>query len=226
MNTKKANDDSDDDDDGEEIIKLEEQLDKARVALDSSQKHMFTLHKAWRSQLQRISVIVLVVVLKQFTKPVSVCNDDIKDWNKNFNIIGFGDAMYYCLSDTMMEILQILCCLSLIWLMYQPMDGDDFSSLPFRLAIGFIPLIISSYYNNPTLGCLKNLLDDDDNSSSATAITPTTETLPRPFPVMLIFLGVGISSLFFMKYQQNQQEENIHKIDKLRENLIGNKKKK
>jgi hypothetical protein len=222
MNIKKVNDDGDDD--GEEIIKLEEQLVKARVALDSSQKQMFTLHKAWRAQLQRLSVMVLVVVLKQFTKPVSVCNDDIKDWNKNFNVIFFWDAVYYCFSDSMMEIMQILCCLSLIWLMYQPMDGNDFSSLPFRLAISFIPLIVSSYYNNPTLGCLKNLLLEDDNSSVTSSTT--TETLPRPFPVMLIFLGVGTSSLFFMNYQQNQQEENIQKIDKLRENLIGNKKKK
>ena len=222
MNTKKVNDDGDDD--GEEIIKLQEQFDKARVALDVSQKQMFTLHKAWRAQLQRISVMVLVIVLKQFTRPVSVCNDNIKDWNKNFNVIGFWDSVYYCFSDSMMEIMQILCCLSLIWLMYQPMDGNDFSSLPFRTAIGFIPLILSSYYNNPTLGCLKNLLLDDDNSSATTETI--AETLPRPFPVMLIFLGVGISSLFFMSYQQNQQEENIEKINKFRENLIGNKKKK
>ncbi|OEU08823.1 hypothetical protein FRACYDRAFT_249165 [Fragilariopsis cylindrus CCMP1102] len=204
MNTKKVNDDGDDD--GEEIIKLQEQFDKARVALDVSQKQMFTLHKAWRAQLHEL-----------------VYGTGI-DWNKNFNVIGFWDSVYYCFSDSMMEIMQILCCLSLIWLMYQPMDGNDFSSLPFRTAIGFIPLILSSYYNNPTLGCLKNLLLDDDNSSATTETI--AETLPRPFPVMLIFLGVGISSLFFMSYQQNQQEENIEKINKFRENLIGNKKKK
>ena len=108
--------------------------------------------------------------------------------------------------------------------MFQPVQGDDFTSLPFRLAVSFIPLIISSYYNNPVVGCLKDLTmngGEIDGSSS-----DTVETTPRSFPVVLIFLFVGFTSLYMMKYQQNQQDENIQKIETLREDLLGSKKKK
>lgn len=212
-------------DDGKSVgMSLEESLDRARVALDSSQKQMYILHKAWRSQLQRITVMVLVVILNQVKTPISVCSQDIKDWNINFKnenddkstlYIGFWDAVYYCFADSLMESMQLLCCLSLIWLMYLPLNGDDFSSIPFRLAISFVPIIISNYYCNSTLGCLKNLQNNitDDNT-------------PRPFPIMVIFLAIGLAPLYFMKYQQRQQDENIQKIEKLRENLVVNKKKK
>jgi len=216
-------------DDGKNFgISLEESLNRARVALDSSQKQMYTLHKAWRSQLQRITVMVLVVILIQVKTPISVCSQDIKDWNikfKNDNddestlYIGFWDAVYYCFADSLMESMQILCCMSLIWLMYLPLNGDDFSSIPFRLAIAFVPIIISNYHCNSTLECLKNLQNSitDDNNV-------TTDSSPRPFPIMVIFLAIGLSPLFFMKYQQRQQDENIQKIDKLRANLVRKSK--
>ena len=238
--------------DGEEIS-VETSLNRARDALDASQQQMLVLHRAWRSQLQRVGAMVLIIVLKQAMVPASDCLQDINDWNEkittdassnNNNISGGGgggsgffnrkknnnnnaivldeslfignwEAGKYCITDSMMEILCTLCCMSLIWLMFQPVQGDDFTSLPFRLAVSFVPLIISSYYNNPVVGCLKDLIDDADAVEK-----------PRSFPVVLFLLVGGFTSLYFMKYQQGQQDENIQKIEKLREDLLGSKKKK
>jgi len=152
-------------------------------------------------------------------------NNAIVDVVDESIFIGKWEAVKYCTDESVMEILSVLCCLSLIWLMYQPVQGDDFTSLPFRLAVSFVPLIISSYFNNPVVGSLTDLTmngGDIDGSSSS----DTVEPIPRSFPVVLIFLFVGFTSLYMMKYQQNQQDENIEKIEKLREDLLGSSKKK
>mmetsp|Transcript_12959 Transcript_12959/g.27332 ORF Transcript_12959/g.27332 Transcript_12959/m.27332 type:complete len:249 (+) Transcript_12959:324-1070(+) len=219
---------------------LEESLEKALAALNKNQHQMLGLHRSWKSQLQRISFMVLIIVLKQSSIPVSDCLEQIQTWNEQITAsaatasnddskgrgglldeslrIGDWDAGKYCLADSVMEILSILCCLSLIWLMYQPLQGKNFTDLPFRIAVSFVPLILLSYYNNQMMGCLEDFVGNGEEKSGVSK--------PRTFPVVLIFLVVSFASLYMMRYQQKQQDENIQKIEKLKENLLANKKQK
>eukprot|EP00536_Pseudo-nitzschia_multiseries_P005432 jgi/Psemu1/323883/estExt_fgenesh1_pg.C_1010042 len=217
--------------DGDEVS-LEESLERARIALDKNQHHMFGLHRAWRSQLQRISIMVLMVVLKQSSIPATDCLEEIKTWNEQITsknnageetvgdeslLIGGWEAGKYCVADSFTEIFSALCCLSLIWLIYQPLGGDDFTTLPFRISTSFVPMILSSFYNKPIMGCLADLAGNGDREGSVEK--------HRSFPVVLIFMVVTFASLSIMRYQQTQQVENIEKIEKLRKDLVGSKKK-
>lgn len=237
-----------------EDMSLGESLTRARAALEVSYQRMVSLHKSWRSQLQRVSVMVLIIVLKQSSIPATNCLQEIQSWNEQITgtgdnsstnnnkggglfgrnkkitndatvldeslLIGDWDAVQYCLADSVMEILSVLCCLSLILLMYRSVQGDDFRSLPFRFAVSSVPLIAASYFNNPVVDCLKDLKASIDNDKVAEGGSP------RTFPVVLIFLVIAFASLYMMQYEQKQQRENIEKVEKLREDLLGTKKTK
>ena len=206
--------------DGEKMS-LEESLNRAQIALEMSEAHMLSLHRSWRSQLQWIGAVVLMLVLKQSSIPASSCMAEVQRWNEQLtegpatgSTIGHWEMGKLCITDSLMELFCVLCGLSLVWLVCQPLQGDDFSSLPFQLAVFFVPLIVASYYVNPMVGCL-----GEDLAAKA------VET-PRTFPVVLILLVVCFGSLYMMQKQQKHQTENIQKIENLRENLIGSSRGK
>lgn len=223
----------------EERISLGESLERALNALEASQQHMLSLHRSWRSQLLRMIVLVLVLVLKQASIPSSDCIVRVNEWNERITndsvgstdidennisplFIGHWEAGKYCIADSLMEISGVLCCLSLIWLLCQPLTGDDFTCLPFRSSIFFVPLIVGSYYQKPIVNCLGDLASNNGGIENEGA----DPGKPRTFPVVLIMLLVCFGSLYAMQYQQKQQTENIQKVEKLREDLLkGNKKK-
>lgn len=190
--------------DGEEIS-LKESLDRARMALESSQAHMLSLHKSWRSQLQKMSILSLFLVLKQASIPMQDC---LEQCDKKG--IGTMEKAQLVIGDSLMEILSVVCCLCLVWLLTQK-TGQDFLSLPFKLAVVLVPLIVACYYMDPMVGCLED---------------STEEKKSRSFPVTLILLAVCFGSLYVMKYQQGQQTENLRKVQKLRDDLVGTKKEK
>ena len=215
--------------DGQELT-LEESLDKAKMALETSQRQLLALHRSWRSQLQRLSLLALFLILKQSSIPAYDCLDQIEEHNDkittNNNMdhnnsddnktatIGDWETALYVLGDSKMEVFSVTCCLCLLWLLHQQ-SGDDFSSLPFQLCVLLVPLIVGSYYSDPTVGCLE--FDDHEEN---------TEAKPRTFPVTLILLVVCFGSLYTMQYQQTQERQNLQKVQKLKDDLLGTKKEK
>lgn len=205
--------------DGQELS-LEESLDRARIALETSQNRVLDLHRSWRSQLQRVCLLASFLVLKQASMPAYDCLDQIQEWNDKLSLggetksmIGDWHKVMLIAGDSKTEIFSVLCCLSLLWLLNQPLQGNDFSTLPFKLSVALVPMILGSYYNDPMVGCLADDLEG-------------FETKPRTFPVTLILLVVCFASLSMMRYQQNQETENLRKVQKLRDDLLGSKKAK
>ncbi len=205
--------------DGEELS-LEESLDRARIALETSQNRLLDLHRSWRAQLQRLSLLALFLILKQASIPAYDCLDQIQEWNdqatmggETKTILGDWEKVTLILGDSMTEIFSVLCCISLLWLLYQPLQGNDFSTLPFKLSLATVPMILASYSNDPMVGCLAEDLEG-------------FEEKPRTFPVTLILLLVCLASLFMMQNQQKQETENLQKVQKLRDDLLGSKKAK
>jgi hypothetical protein len=208
-------------------MSLEESLERARIALDSSQRRMLSLHTSWRSQLRRISVVALIIIFKQASTPASECIEEVQKWNDrvdgdgDWRLIGHLETGKLCIADSLMEISVVLSCLSFIWLLSRPVQGDDFSSLPFRLAVFFVPLIVASYYHNPTVGCLVGNVPTNEEDG----VAHESLAKPRSFPVVLILLVVGFVSLYMMHSQQLEHREHIQKIEKLREDLLGSSRK-
>jgi hypothetical protein len=64
------------------------------------------------------------------------------------------------------------------------------------------------------------VVDDEDNDDDV--VHPT----PRGFPVVLIFYIVTTLSILAMQVQRTRGEENIRKIEKLKQDLLQSKKKK
>ena len=229
--------------DGEEVS-IEETLDRAEVALVASRKQMLTLHKSWRVQLRRIGVMVLMILLQKCSEPVSECRRDITEHNNPAaaseaeggadangfeddasssplaaaSLIGNWETVQYCVGHSMTEIFSALCCLGLVWLMYLPEGGRDFNSLPFRVSLSMVPMVLASYYGGtPVVGsCLGGSFESADESSGE----------PREFPVVLIFFAVGVVSLYFMNQQLWGQEKGMQKIETMRKLLVKNKKQK
>ena len=201
---------------------LLEPLRRARIALETSQMQMLSLHRNWRTQLQRLSLLAMFLILKQSSIPAYDCLDQIKEWNHKItnsgsesdnNIIGDWEVGIRILGDSTMEIFSVLCCLSLLWLLHQPLQGDDFSTLPFKLSVALVPLIVGSYYSDPMVGCMTDKLGNYEGK-------------PRTFPVTLILLMVCFGSLYMMQFQQRDQTENLKKVQKLQNDLLGSSKTK
>eukprot|EP00535_Pseudo-nitzschia_heimii_P010190 CAMPEP_0197183946 /NCGR_PEP_ID=MMETSP1423-20130617/8841_1 /TAXON_ID=476441 /ORGANISM="Pseudo-nitzschia heimii, Strain UNC1101" /LENGTH=241 /DNA_ID=CAMNT_0042634633 /DNA_START=66 /DNA_END=788 /DNA_ORIENTATION=+ len=210
----------------QKLTSMNESVERAQIAVETSQRQMLSLHRAWRSQLLRMSFLVLMLVLKQASKPSYDCMEKIKEWNgrivgtesfggssdgNNSLFITQWEAAKYCISDSLMEIFSVLCCLSFIWLLYQPLQGNDFSSRPFRFVAFSVPLIIASYHRNPTLGCIGDL---DGKNNGGIENVGVAYGKPRSFPVVLILLLVGFVSLYIMDNQQRQQRDNVEKVEK------------
>jgi hypothetical protein len=219
---------------------LKGQLDRALAALLANQEQTSRIHSSWRTQLRLISLVVLFIVVSQMQEPASSCLREIKLWNEeilllsntssnNKDVIGFFRAVRYTASDSVMELLSVMCGLSLVWLLGLRSVKDDFSSLPFRVSCAFIPFVLWAYYQNKSTGCLNGV----ESSLSPRALDediPAAETTDggqrRKFPVILLFHLISSLSLFSMQSQRKQQESSVERIQQLKKDLLETKKKK
>jgi hypothetical protein len=62
----------------DEKVDVGEQVDRALAALASNSRAMLTLYVQWRTQLLRMSSIVLLVILYQLQEPTTSCMKEIK----------------------------------------------------------------------------------------------------------------------------------------------------
>lgn len=221
----------------ESVVSLEEQLDRALLAVTSGYDSTLKLHHAWRSQLQRISILILVVIASECKAPGSLCLASIQEWNRENNdedssarttiITSNATILALMMKDSAMEGMSLCCSLCLVlWVTYLPTQQtqSEFSSLYFRVASALLPLIVYAYTQDRYMGCLRHLTQQQENDQDAAAALPSLEK--RPFPVVLIFYIVTTLSILAMTVQRRSGEENIRKVQALKEDLIQSKKKK
>ncbi|KAG7362059.1 hypothetical protein IV203_025725 [Nitzschia inconspicua] len=220
-NNNKGNNDND--------SSLAEHLDRALLAVRSSQDSTHKLHHAWRSQLQRISILVLVIVATQAKAPGSACLAAIQEWNNqqynNDTIISSTQTLILMAKDSVTEAMSMCCSLCLVaWLTGSPttpttqQDQSEFSSLSFRVATALLPLIVYTYQQDRTMGCLRRweLHDNYDH--------PRSELESRSFPVIVIFYIVSTLSVFAMYIQRSNGQQNIQKVVQLQQDLLQPKR--
>jgi hypothetical protein len=241
------------------IISLEEQLNKALTSLETNRQSTAKLFMEWRSQLWRLSLMVLVLVLAMAQKPSTACLNTIKSYNNNKNIegdqagdlvdvehdktISFVDAMKYVVEDSAMELLSVICCMFLVWMLHD--DGssrssdnaakavDDFASTSYRCACALLPGIITLYYQNrnkPLGKCLPDGMmmmdvvveeDPKEEETDGSSAVPAHAVEKHGFPLILVFHLITSLALWFMKYQMKQHQNSIDKVLKLQDELVG-----
>jgi hypothetical protein len=123
-------------------------------------------------------------------------------------------ALYAVVNDSFVEIMGIACAGCLLWCLSLPMRDQDFSTLPYRLSCACIPMIVSLYFSNKTLGCLK------DEPVMQHTIEDPPERTARGFPVILIFHTIVSISLWFMHFQIQQHFKNIEMVSKMKKDLL------
>ena len=55
-----------------------EQLDRALLALERNERAMTTLYVQWRTQLLRMSYLIMLVIMHQLQQPTTLCLKEIK----------------------------------------------------------------------------------------------------------------------------------------------------
>jgi hypothetical protein len=125
------------------------------------------------------------------------------------------------MKDSAMEGMSLFCSLCLVlWVTYLPTQSE-FSSLYFRVASALLPLIVYAYTQDRHMGCLRHLMKEEEHDQDAAASLEK-----RTFPVVLIFYIVTTLSILAMTVQRRSGEENIRKVQALKEDLLQSKKKK
>jgi hypothetical protein len=123
-------------------------------------------------------------------------------------------ALLAVVNDSFVEIMGIACAGCLLWCLSLPMRDRDFSTLPYRLSTACIPMIVSLYFSNRTMGCLK------DEPMMQHTIEDPPERTARGFPVILIFHTIVSISLWFMHFQVKQHFKSVEMVLKLKKDLM------
>ena len=71
--------------------------------------------------------------------------------------------------------------------------------------------------NNKTVGCV--------NDELVQILGEPMEERRRAFPLVLVFHGIASLSLWFMQYQIRQCDENVEKIQQMKNNLLEREEK-
>ena len=126
-------------------------------------------------------------------------------------------AVKLILNNSIVELLGVFCAACLLWCLSLPLpaEGSDFTTAPYRLSCAMIPMIVTVYFNNKTLGCLANYEDSD----AKTDVQSDDNGKDRNFPVVLVFHSIVSISLWFMQYQMQQHKKNIDMVKKLQLDL-------
>jgi hypothetical protein len=213
-----------------EKMSLTEQLDRAQASVEGNQQTALNLHRQWRAHLLRLSMVVMIVTFHQAQQPTTNCVTEIKQWNeikKNSmeDTITGWQTITAVLTDSVSELLAIICVGCLLWCLCLPMAGTDFSTLPYRLSCACLPIIVRIYFSNKdnTSGCLN---DGGEMEQYYQTIEDPPERPPRPFPIILIFHTIVSICLFFMQFQVKQHTHNIEMVLKLKKDLMDARKKK
>ncbi|KAL3919994.1 MAG: hypothetical protein SGILL_003476 [Bacillariaceae sp.] len=223
-------------------INLEEQLDKALVALQANFESTMKLHEAWRQQLGRISLLVLCIIFAQAKQPGSLCLASVQQWNtkvmssydKNITeeiIISKWQAFILLGKDSAMEAMSLCCAFCVVgWIVMLPVgilrENKEFHSLLFRVATALLPLIVAVFLQQPLMGCLRDMENPYGTGVVDGEKDNTATTEKRSFPVVIIFYVVTSLSMWAMKAQRSSGQDQIHKIQKLKKDLLETKKTK
>jgi hypothetical protein len=207
-------------------IPLEEQLRRAQVVIETNRTGTAMIHAQWRSQLSRISYLILAASLYHAYGPAQSCFQDVSAWNANNNttpLLSPIQTALIVLADSLVFVLAISSALLLILFLHSP--NRSFSNPLYLLANACMPAMLALRHlqaeggNEIQTTCLETNLFLTIPSDRSIAATAVGERPTRAFPVVLIFHAIVTGSYWFIAQQSRHQEQNVEAVAKLRQDL-------
>jgi hypothetical protein len=204
-----------------------EHLERAQAAVMQNKVATETLHAQWRTSLQRLSFLLVIISLHQSQGPTQACLQDIKALNQHYTLeadsssddrmISGYDAFLLVLRDGVVSVMGLVMSASLAYFTSMDPHGD-FTSHAYMMAVACIPPIISLHFK---LGPHEGAVDDksclDVELLNQAGLEPADRL--RGFPVVLAFFVVLTVSYFFMDLQMQKHKENAKMVLKLQKDL-------
>lgn len=211
---------------------LESELERAETAIRNNQFQVNAIHKQWKTYLQRLSYMVLLIAFHQMQSPSTACLKDVK----SFNLVApepitGKEVILLVLSDSMVHLLAIVMAASLSFFLLHQQESSAspakqqekqqqkqmlFSNPRYMLSNACIPPLLALYFGSQKAGKYSSCLDMDLLEQAQ--VEPVERQ--RSLPVVLIFHVIVTFCLWFMDMQQDQILTNIQKVDTLRRELL------
>ena len=174
-----------------------EQLRNAQQRLMVSYQRTADLHKAWRAQMFRLSLLIVFVSFHQLQSgPVSKCITDIKQTNE---VISGLKAVKLIFADSFCEFLGVIISSLLAYFLALSKDTPlELDAWQYVASSAFVPPCLGFYFHSKQLGCTGNI---DDSS-------PT-----RQFPVVVIYHTIVTFAFWFMKSGLQQCEDHVKLVN-------------
>lgn len=204
--------------DGNEDAKenpIDDQLARARAAVEQSEQQMSALHKQWRTYLLRLSYLLILIGMHQMQEPTGACLRDVKAFNARVGddheqerISGF-QVFLLVISDALPYILAIIMAAALSFFLILEEPGT-FSHPRYLFANGCLPPLVGIHFmRKDKLSCLED--------EQLVGFDP--EPRSRSLPVVVIFHVIVTLCYWFMDSQRQKQARNVRMVQDLYRDL-------
>ena len=179
-----------------------QQLREAHAKLIISRERTADLHAAWRSQMFRMSLIVIFVALHQLQKPIQSCIGDIKGLNEGETLnklaISGMDAIRIIFGYTYYELLAVVTAFLMAFLLIPNKASTlELSSSPYFISSALVPIQLGFYFHT---------------KQPAACIGEGVEEVQRNFPAVVIYHTIITLAAWFMKNGMDQCEEHVNLV--------------
>lgn len=207
----------------QDTTEIEQQIARARLAVEKNKAASDTLHSQWRLHLQRLSYLLIIISMHQAQSIFGACLKDCRTYNDIFEAMAAKisdpgltilESLQYSLRESAEFLVGLVMSVSLTLFLLRN-DTDNFKAPSFSLATTCIPIILSLHFN-PQLshGCL-------DEELRAVDLEPSYRA--RGFPVVLVFYLIVSVCYWFMGVQARLHDKNVVLIDNLDKDLATSK---
>lgn len=198
---------------------FDEHVNLAEASVMNNKANCGVLHLQWRTHLNRLSYLLILITMHLSRGPAAACLQDAKAINalssdSQDQISGFS-AMLLVLTDSMVSILSLVMATSLAYFSSLNNPHGDFSSQSYVMAVACLPAILSLHFNRDlaAASCVNPALLE----RVAGGLEPVDKVYG--FPVVVVFFGILTASYWFMDMQMKQHETSVLQVLKLRKEL-------
>lgn len=118
------------------------------------------------------------------------------------------EAMSLVLNDSVTEVMGLIVVGALAFFLSNPIN--TFSARSYMVSTMMIPLQISAFFQNKTMGCTEVLGNDD-----------SIEALQRQFPISVVFHMIVSGCCWFMEYQLSSRRNDVKAVMTMRKTLAN-----
>mmetsp|Transcript_11799 Transcript_11799/g.28942 ORF Transcript_11799/g.28942 Transcript_11799/m.28942 type:complete len:255 (+) Transcript_11799:37-801(+) len=201
-----------------------DQLHSAKAKLIMSRDRTADLHRAWKAQLFRLSILVVFVAIYQLQTSVSTCIGEIKESNETFDgdhsvaIVTGVEAIKLIFGDNFCEVLGVFIASILAYfLALSNMEAMQLEHWSYMLSSALVPVCLGFFFHSKQLGCLREeiIVNTDE----------LTKDQRHQFPAVVIYHTIVTVAFWFMKSGMKQCEDHVQLVSNSIEDFARMEKK-